>query len=43
MINTDKKINEFKNEIKLLKQSKNQKYDCKAEMYRNNIVLESKN
>ena len=37
------KINELKDEIKLLKQSKNQKYDCKAEMYRNNIVLESKN
>ena len=36
-------INELKEEIKLLKQSKKQQRDPKKESYKNNIISESKN
>ena len=37
------KINQLKEEIKLLKQSEKQQHDPKTEMYKNNITSESKN
>ena len=36
-------INELKEEIKLLKQSKKQLHDPNTEMYKSNIISESKN
>ena len=36
-------ISELKEEIELLKQSKKQQHDPKTEIYKNNIILESKN
>ena len=46
MVKDDKyqqELNELKEEIKMLKQSKKQQHDPKTEIYKNNIILESKN
>ena len=46
MVKDDKyqqELNELKEEIKILKQSKKQQHDPKTEIYKNNIILESKN